>query len=195
MGQIVWVVADSPAIEIEPDMPAWNSVASQMLVKYFPRDAAMRTRTSGSWKDIGTWYNGLTATTRTPTPQTQQKVAELTAGMTDPLAKIKALADYTQQKIRYAAIEIDIGGFQPHPAGQVFAHQYGDCKDKATLLSSMLPEIRVDSCCVLINPERGTNAPDFPSIRFDHAILAIRPLNTCGWDTSPGNCRTITALC
>ena len=174
MGQIIWEAADSPAIEVEPDMPAWNSLAGEMLVKYFPRDAAMRTRTSGSWKDIGTWYNGLTTNSRAATPQIQQKVAELTAGMTDTLAKMKALADYTQQKIRYAAIEIGIGGFQPHPAGQIFAHQYGDCKDKATLLSSMLHEIGVQSYYVLINTERGTTAPDFPSIRFDHAILAIQ---------------------
>jgi hypothetical protein len=94
--------------------------------------------------------------------------------MTEPLAKMKALADYTQQKIRYAAIEIGIGGHQPHPAGQVFAHQYGDCKDKVTLLSSMLHEIGIESYYVLINTERGTTAPGFPSIRFNHAIVAIR---------------------
>jgi hypothetical protein len=173
-NQSVWEVADSPAIEVEPDMPPRNAVAGEMLVKYFPRDPAMRQKTSGSWKDIGTWYNGLTTVSRAPTPQIQQKVAELTAGLTDPLVKMKALADYTQQKIRYAAIEIGIGGHQPHPASQVFAHQYGDCKDKATLLSSMLHEIGIESYYVLINTERGTTAPAFPSIRFNHAILAIQ---------------------
>jgi len=172
-GQTTWEISDVPAVEVEPDMPAWNTIAGEMLVKYFPRNPAMRGKTSGSWKEIGLWYNGLTSTSRAPTPQIQQKVAELTAGITDPLAKIKALADYTQQKIRYAAIEIGIGGHQPHPAGQVFAHQYGDCKDKATLLSSMLHEIGIESYYVLINTERGTSAPGFPSIRFNHAILAI----------------------
>lgn len=173
-NQSVWEITDSPAIEVEPDMPAWNSVAGGMLVKYFPRNPAMRAKTSGSWKEIGSWYNSLTATSRAATPQIQQKVAELTAGMTDPLAKMKALADYTQQKIRYAAIEIGIGGQQPHPAGQVFAHQYGDCKDKATLLGSMLHEIGIESYYVLINTERGTTAPGFPSDRFNHVITAIR---------------------
>ena len=173
-NQVVWETTDSPAIEVEPDMPAWNSVAAEMLVKYFPRDPAMRSKTSGSWKEIGNWYNTLTTTSRDATPQIQQKVAELTAGMTDPLEKMKVLADYTQQKIRYAAIEIGIGGHQPHPAGQVFAHQYGDCKDKATLLGSMLHEIGIESYYVLINTERGTTAPGFPSVRFNHAIIAIR---------------------
>ena len=173
-NQSVWEIMDSPAIEVEPDMPAWNSVAGEMLVKYFPRDPAMRAKTSGSWREIGNWYNSLTTSSRNATPQIQQKVTDLTAGMTDPLAKMKALADYTQQKIRYAAIEIGIGGHQPHPAGQVFAHQYGDCKDKATLLGSMLHEIGIESYYVLINTQRGTTAPGFPSVRFNHAIIAIR---------------------
>jgi Domain of Unknown Function with PDB structure (DUF3857)/Transglutaminase-like superfamily len=173
-NQSVWEIMDSPAIEVEPDMPAWNSVAGEMLVKYFPRDPAMRAKTSGSWREIGNWYNTLTTSSRNATPQIQQKVTDLTAGMTDPLAKMKALADYTQQKIRYAAIEIGIGGHQPHPAGQVFAHQYGDCKDKATLLGSMLHEIGIESYYVLINTQRGTTAPGFPSVRFNHAIIAIR---------------------
>jgi hypothetical protein len=52
-NQSVWEITDSPAIDVEPDMPAWNSVASEMLVKYFPRDPGMRAKTSGSWKEIG----------------------------------------------------------------------------------------------------------------------------------------------
>jgi hypothetical protein len=72
------------------------------------------------------------------------------------------------------AIEIGIGGFQPHSASDVFTHQYGDCKDKATLLSTMLHEIGIDSYYVLIETSRGIVNPEFPSTRFNHVILAIR---------------------
>ena len=58
---------------------------------------------------------------------------------------MKALARFVQHDIRYVAIELGIGGFQPHPAAEVFAHHYGDCKDKATLLSSMLRQIGIES--------------------------------------------------
>jgi transglutaminase-like putative cysteine protease len=173
-NQFSWQMNDVAPIEVEPEMPAWNTLAKGMYIKYFPTSPALRSKTSGSWKDIGIWYNGLTANSRTPTPAVQQEVAELTAGKSDPVEKMKALAGFVQQKIRYAAIEIGIGGFQPHPAGQVFEHQYGDCKDKATLLSSMLKEIGIDSYYVLINTERGVTLQDFPSTEFDHAILAIR---------------------
>ncbi|HEX4649329.1 MAG TPA: hypothetical protein VH111_10905, partial [Steroidobacteraceae bacterium] len=68
-----------------------------------------------------------------------------------------------------------IGGYQPHPATEVFAHRYGDCKDKATLLASMLKELGVDSSYVMVDTARGavTSATP-PSLGFDHMILAIR---------------------
>ncbi|MGH9684115.1 MAG: transglutaminase-like domain-containing protein [Candidatus Acidiferrales bacterium] len=134
----------------------------------------MRKKTTGSWKDIGLWYNGLTASSRTPTPAIQQKVAQLTAGMSDPLEKMKALAAFVQRDIRYAAIEIGIGGYRPHAAADIFTNAYGDCKDKATLLSTMLKEIGIDSYYVLIDTDRGVVQPNFPSTNFDHAILAIQ---------------------
>ncbi|HXM02299.1 MAG TPA: transglutaminase-like domain-containing protein, partial [Chthoniobacterales bacterium] len=111
---------------------------------------------------------------RTPSPELQQKVTELTAGITDPLQKMQALASYVQQQIRYVAIEIGIGGLQPHPAAEVFKHQYGDCKDKATLMSTMLKQIGIDSYYVMINTDRGVVNPEFPSLRGNHMVMAIR---------------------
>jgi Domain of Unknown Function with PDB structure (DUF3857)/Transglutaminase-like superfamily len=170
----VWEVQNIPAIEPEPDMPPFLAIESRMDVKYFPRDLGLRAKTTGSWDDIGVWYANLTSASRVPSPALQQKVTELTAGMSDPLQKMQALASYVQQQIRYVAIEVGIGGFQPHPAADVFKHQYGDCKDKATLLSTMLKEIGIESYYVMIDTRRGIVNPEFPSIRGNHMIMAIR---------------------
>ena len=87
---------------------------------------------------------------------------------------MQALATFVQDDIRYVAIELGIGGHQPHPAAEVFSHRYGDCKDKATLLSSMLKEIGVESYYVIINTERGSvSAATPPNLEFNHVILAI----------------------
>lgn len=169
-----WEIDDSPAIEIEPDMPAWNAIAAHLGIKFYPSNPAMRMKSTGSWKEIGLWYNDLTTSTRASTPQIQQKVADLTNGMTDPVAKMKALASFVQWQIRYAAIEIGIGGYQPHAASDIFLHRYGDCKDKATLLSAMLHEIGIESYYVLINTRRRMVDSRFPMTQFNHAILAIR---------------------
>jgi hypothetical protein len=76
--------------------------------------------------------------------------------------------------VRYVAIEIGIGGYQPHPASDVFANRYGDCKDKATLLATMLHEAGIESYGVLAQTRRGVVDTDFPAASsFNHFILAI----------------------
>src|SRR5271155_5440473 len=163
-----------PAVEIEPEMPPFLTVASRMDIKYFPRDPALRAKTTGTWNDIGVWYANLTSASRVPSPALQQKVTELTAGVSDPLQKMRALASYVQRQIRYFAVEVGIGGYQPHPAADVFKHQYGDCKDKVTLLSTMLKQVGIDSYYVMVDTHRGIVNPDFPSLRGNHMIMAIR---------------------
>jgi hypothetical protein len=173
-NQYTWQVDDVAAVDVEPEMPSWEVVGGRVGLKYFPSDPNLRARTTGSWNDLGTWYAGLTQSTHNPSPDITKKVAELTAGTTDPLAKMRALTDYTQRKIRYAAIELGIGGYQPHLASDIFTHQYGDCKDKATLLIAMLHEIGVDAYYVVVDDERGIVRPEYPSIRFNHMIVAIK---------------------
>jgi len=174
-GQYVWELHDIPALKIEPEMPPSRAVAGWVGLKYFPRDPAMRAKSSGSWKDVGLYYDDLTQSRRVITPDIKQKVAELTSGIPDRLGKMQALAKYVQQNIHYYGVETGIGAIQPHPAGQIFAHGYGDCKDKATLLSTMLGEIGVQSYYVWVDSRRGVIRPDYPSVSIgNHVILAIR---------------------
>src|SRR5271154_6466303 len=170
----VWEIENIPGTEVEPEMPPFPTIEGRMDIKYFPRDPALRAKTTGSWNDIGVWYANLTSGSRAPSPAMQQKVTELTAGVSDPLKKMQVLAAYVQQQIRYVAIEIGIGGLQPHPAADVFKHQYGDCKDKVTLLSTMLKQVGIDSYYVMVDTHRGIVNPDFPSLRGNHMIMAIR---------------------
>ena len=127
------------------------------------------------------------AATITPTGSSAASAAQPSSQPPEPAAgasppappvttwnKVEALARFAQKDVRYVAIEIGIGGFQPHYAGEIFSHRYGDCKDKATLLSTMLHEIGVESYYVLIHTDRGVVSPDFPFYGFNHAILALR---------------------
>jgi hypothetical protein len=167
-----WTLNDVAAVKIEPLMPPWQGIAGRMVVSLVPPGG----KNSGikSWNDIGAWYIRLINDRRNASPAIKQKVAELTANSSTTLAKIKALAKFVQTEIRYVAIELGIGGHQPHPAADIFRNRYGDCKDNATLLSAMLKEIGVESFYVLINTERGAvSASTPPNLEFNHAILAI----------------------
>ena len=145
-------------------------------------------RTWDRWKAIGDWYYKLVEGRRNPSPGISARVQQLTAGATTFDAKVRALTAFLQSDGRYVEIMIGIGGFQPHPASDIFRSRYGDCKDKVTLLSSMLKEAGISSEYVLVDTERGVVKPDVPSTLFNHVILAI-PLSK---DTPPDAYRSVS---
>lgn len=173
-NQWQWELKDVPGIEREEAMPPWTAVAGLMIVTLIPAGGAGHGFLT--WPEMGAWENGMVQGRREASPQIKEKVAELTAHDMTPLSKMMALAEFMQTDIRYVAIELGIGGWQPHAAPEVFSHRYGDCKDKATLLSTMLREAGIDSYYVIINTRRGDVTPATPPHigSFNHVILAIR---------------------
>jgi len=171
----VWEIENVPAIETEPLMPPWQAVAGWLAITYVPNNEAQRAKSHASWSELGAWYALLAAGRRDSSPEIKQKVAALTTAAPAMLDKIRALTAFAQRDVRYVAIEIGIGGYQPHAARDIFTNRFGDCKDKATVLSTMLKEIGIESNYVLVNATRGVTAPSFPSVlNFNHVILAIR---------------------
>jgi hypothetical protein len=172
-GAYIWETRDVPRIEREYHRPPDRALAGTMIVTFFSEK--IKQQTFRTWSDLGVWYSQLTADTRQPSPALQQAVQQLAPASLPLFDRIKALARFAQRDVRYAAIEVGIGGFKPHPAADVFAHRYGDCKDKATVLSTMLAQIGVKSFYMPIHDERGIYTDKTPPNRgFDHVILAIQ---------------------
>jgi len=171
-GQTHWVIRDLKPIKLEERMPPWQGTAGRLFVSLVP--PAGQSPGFQSWREMGVWYQGLVRGRADPTPAIKQKVEELTQSAATPLVKMKLLAAFVQDEVRYVAIELGIGGLQPHPAADVFSHRYGDCKDKVTLLKSMLAQIGVESDYFIVNTVRGAVTADtHPNLGFNHAILAI----------------------
>ena len=171
-GVSVWEVSDIPRIEREYARPVGEALEGRMVVSFF--SDRIRNQTYKNWADFGSWYTQLSSGTRDATPALQQKVQELAPASLPVFERISRLARFAQQEIRYAEINIGTGGWRPHAAGEVFTHRYGDCKDKATILSSMLTQIGVKSYYLLVDTDRGiVTEKSPPQAAFDHMILAI----------------------
>ena len=171
-----WQVSDVKGLRSEERMPPWPGVAGHMIVSYFPPRAASSDHSFRDWQQMGNWYLGLTRGRRDVNPEIKKEVDSLTASAHTPLQKMQAIGQFVQADIRYVAISLGIGGIQPHSAAEVFQHRYGDCKDKVTLMSSMLNAAGFESYYVIVNSERGSVAADTPAHvgAFDHAIIAIK---------------------
>jgi len=136
-----------------------------------------------SWEQIGRWYAGLEKDRRAPSPEVRAKAAELTKGLNNDLDKVQALYDFVARNFRYVSLSLGVGRYQPHAAGDVLHNQYGDCKDKHTLLASLLEAEGMHASSVLINSSRKLD-PDVPSpSQFDHVItmLPMAPPNEEVW--------------
>jgi tetratricopeptide (TPR) repeat protein len=126
-----------------------------------------------SWEQLGRWYASLEKDRRAPSPEVRAKADELTKGLNTDLEKTEALYDFVALNFRYVSLSLGLSRYQPHASSEVLHNQYGDCKDKHTLLASLLEAEGLHASSVLINSTRKLD-PDVPSpSQFDHVITML----------------------
>ncbi len=126
-----------------------------------------------TWDDVASWYANLEKGRFTATPELRAKTLALTENLATDSEKIQALYAYVSKNIRYVSLSFGLGRYQPHTAAEVFANQYGDCKDKHTLLAAMLDVIGVHADAALIPSSHKLDTQIPSPSQFDHLITAI----------------------
>ena len=174
---VTWATQDVPGVEPELFAADSNGV-----------DMSINVSAPSSWGDIGSWYAGLARDRYAMTPSVERKLKAVVAGSRTLEDSIKAIHKYVSQDVRYVAISLGMGGYQPRSATDVVATGYGDCKDKATLFITMAARLGVTVYPVLLaaggQVERG-----LPTIsQFNHAIAAVeRPSGRVFVDLTAGD--------
>lgn len=139
-------------------------------------DPTLEISTFETWEDFSRWYWSLIRKQFEMSPEMISKVDELTEGLESRVDRIRALYDFVVQEIRYNAWEFGVHGFKPYNAPTIFARRFGDCKDKATLLTVMLGHIGIDAFPVLIKAveSRGSEDLTLPMVNhFNHCISYV----------------------
>lgn len=173
-GATIWEMRNVASMKDEPHRPSAEAIASRMSINLIPPREQVAGKAHRTWDDVASWYASLTADRIATTPALAAKAHELIAGKTSTFDKVAAIGAFTQHDVRYVAIEIGLGGYQPHHAGDILTNHYGDCKDKVTLMRALLREAGVNSNYVLATTERRTVEPSFASVDgFNHVIVAI----------------------
>jgi len=160
----LWEYKNIPQIIEETSMPPTDEVAFRILVT-----------TMNSWDEFSSWWRKRIAGKTEPDEAIKKKVAELTATVSTSKKKIEAIFDYVKKEIRYVSIDLGKSGYEPENAKKVFENKYGDCKDKSTLLISMLKVAGIPAHYVLMPTSSvGNLIKDFPyPFQFDHCIVAV----------------------
>lgn len=186
-GRLVysWSFKNIPQIMPEANMPSNVEVNPAILLSTF-----------GAWQEIYDWWWALAKEKMQADPAIKGKVVELIRNQGSGEAKARAIYNFCAQKIRYVAVEYGQAGYEPHAAADIFKNRYGDCKDQAILLVTMLKEAGFSAWPVLIPTRECYNlSADFPSALFNHCIAAVAlngqvvfmdpTAETCSFDDLP----------
>jgi tetratricopeptide (TPR) repeat protein len=159
-----WRARAVPKIEIEPGMPGLSEASAYVHVSTFK-----------SWNDVAVFYGRLVAPQLLVDGPMRAALARAITGAPSELEKVKAIYDLVVRSTRYVGLEFGIHGFQPYRTTQVFSRKFGDCKDKAALLVTLLREAGIPARMVLVRTRRGGDLAAYPASLavFDHAIAYV----------------------
>ncbi len=152
------------------------------LATHFPHEPWIEVATGKSWEAVAESYR-LLADPQIQPDQVKDFIRGATAATAAPadpqarIAFIQQLVSRLHKEVRYTGIEFGQAKLQPQLPPEVLKRHYGDCKDKAALLVSMLRAAGIPADLALLNAGPGRDVtPALPGMnQFDHAIVFVPP--------------------
>ena len=173
--KFIWEGRNLPFRPREPLSPSSSYLSKRLSVTAYDPNRVGSNQFE-NWEQVGNWCYNLYKEQSEPNAEIKKTMAEITTGMTSIEDKINAIAQFIQKEIRYVAIEVGKGRWQPRKASQTFDNRFGDCKDKTTLMCAMLKTLDINSYPVLINASFSIDDEVPTPFQFNHVILGI-PVN------------------
>jgi len=173
-----WQLQSLPPIKEEPASPEVTNLVPRLAVSYVTGNSGGALRTFANWTEVARFISELHDPQAEPDAAVTAKARELTANSKTELERIRAIGNYVQH-LKYISIDLGVGhggGIRPHAASEVLAKAYGDCKDKANLMRSMLRSIGITAYPIAIySGDRNYVREEWASPgQFNHCIIAIR---------------------
>ncbi|WP_375771503.1 DUF3857 domain-containing protein [Archangium gephyra] len=134
-----------------------------------------------SWEEVATW--GLALQDGLEGSPELTALADSWRSLPTEEARFLAAVRFVQDEVRYLGIELGPNTHQPHAPGQVLSQRFGDCKDKALLLATLLRPLGIPAHVALVNSRRrGGVASELPSpYAFNHAIVRAQVAGRTEW--------------
>jgi hypothetical protein len=152
--------------------------ADSNIPSWYTSDPFVTVSEFANWKQVVDWGLHIFSNYQLPLPESllrQMDSWRKTANGNPDIFSNLALR-FVQDQIRYLGLEIGTNTHEPHSPVTVYNHRFGDCKDKALLLTTILNHEHLTAYVALANTDERENLSQAsPSpIAFDHAIVAIK---------------------
>jgi Domain of Unknown Function with PDB structure (DUF3857)/Transglutaminase-like superfamily len=138
------------------------------------RDPVLLVSTFRSYEEIGFAYAAAAVPKSVVTPEIVALADDITQGIGDRRQQAIAIDAWMKKNIRYVAVSLSLGRVVPNDAASVLRNKFGDCKDKATLMSALLAAKDIASEAVLINAGNIYTLPGPPTlVGLNHIVLYL----------------------
>jgi len=120
------------------------------------------------------WYSSMTSLTPALDSVHQDILAAELQSVATDRERLAIIYDYVRESVRYIADDYGGHSFVPHDPSLVLDHKYGDCKDRASLVSAIARLYNIPVYMALVS---YTPAPQFTGVHmtlFDHVICCYR---------------------
>ncbi len=145
----------------EDDVPNWLDNDQLVQISEFK-----------SWSDVIAWGVQFYEAS-TESPEIREKVRELKKKAQSQAHYLELATRFVQDEIRYLGVETGVNSHKPHRPEQVIAQRYGDCKDKALLLCTLLKAEGITCSPLLVDTYKGSHVKEYlPSpLVFNHVVV------------------------
>lgn len=127
---------------------------------------------SANWTEAGAGYLAKIED-KLDVERVAERAGRLVDGVAGEARRIEILSAFVQDEIRYEAIEFGRRAYIPKTARETLRDRYGDCKDHAVLLYSLLRVAGIDASLALVNLNQQI-IPDLPNTdQFNHMIVSV----------------------
>jgi len=166
VGDHVEVLVDLRDVASSPDeggYPTW-----------YERLPLLEVAPQRTWTDVVAWALPLYPEAKLP-PELEARVAEWSK-IADPHARAFEALRTVQRDVRYFGTEMGDNTHRPAAPADTWEHRYGDCKDKAYLLATLLHRLGIEAEPALVSLDEGKGiGARLPSAAaFDHVIVRAR---------------------
>ncbi|MBX3189677.1 MAG: DUF3857 domain-containing protein [Labilithrix sp.] len=168
-----WDLRDIRAYVTDPVVPAWYVAFPWIQASDFE-----------SWSAVAAWAARLFRVESAGQGKLNEWVKATRRSLSSDDEFLLRAIRFVQDEIRYVGIETGVGRRRPTDPATVFDRRYGDCKDKATLLITLLRQAGIDAQPALVSTNQGHVLDEMlpSSLAFDHVIVrVVRPGQEALW--------------
>ncbi|MGZ4973624.1 MAG: DUF3857 domain-containing protein [Limisphaerales bacterium] len=170
--ELLWDIGDMPPMVWEGSVPSWFDSTPAIEISEFK-----------TWHDVAVWAADLYSKPRSVPNELNETIAGWKKTSKTPEELAAHALQFVQDEIRYLGIESGVHSHEPTDPQLVYSRRFGDCKDKALLLCTILESLGLRAHPVAVNDSWRKAIGNWQPtpLAFDHIVVQLICSNKTYW--------------